>query len=145
LPTKKPSKDLSKEGINQPFKNTANNDRNKEDEMDVIKTDVIKRGEKIIIGPDSFGLRITISIPVYLEFPKKRLTQCLKQLRQTTLQLKNKQNRESWERIIKTGELLLQGEKPQDISLVLKLKPSTIKCYLLHLDYQMNKNKNMTG
>lgn len=113
--------------------------------MDVIKTGAIKKVEKTTIGPDSFGLRIAISIPVYLEFPKKKLAQCLGQLRQTTPGLKNKQNRESWERIIRTGELLLQGKKPQDISLVLKLKPSTIKCYLLHLDYQMDKNKNMTG
>lgn len=113
--------------------------------MNVIKTGTIKKVGKTTIGPDSSGLRITISIPVYLEFPKKKLARCLKQLRQTTPRLKHKQNRESWERIIRTGELLLQGEKPQDISLALKLKPSTIKCYLLHLDYQMNKNKNMTG
>jgi len=111
--------------------------------MRVIKTNTIRKVEKTIIGPDSLGIRITLNVPVYFEFPKKKLAQCLDKLRQTTPQLKNKWNRKSWERIIKTGELLLQGKKPAEISIALRLKPSTIKEYMRHLDYQMNKN--MTG
>ncbi|MDP2855534.1 MAG: hypothetical protein Q8N90_00205 [bacterium] len=111
--------------------------------MRVIKTDVVKKVEKITVRPDSLGIRIALSIPVYFEFPEKKLEQCLNRLRQTTPQIKNERNRKSWERIIRTGELLLQNKEPKEIATALGLELSTIKCYLHHLNYQMNKN--MTG
>jgi hypothetical protein len=107
--------------------------------MRVIKTDVVKKVKRTILKENSLGARIIMTVPIYFQFPEGKLKQCLRKLRRTTPQLKNKLNRESWKRIIKTGELLLQGKTPGGITTILELVPSTIKCYLQHLDYQMNK------
>lgn len=107
--------------------------------MRVIKTDVVKKTERIIARTDRFNIRICLSIPIYFEFPEIKLKQCLKKLQQTTPQIRNKYNRQSWERIIKTGELLLQDASPGEIATALELKPSTINCYLQQLDHQVNK------
>ncbi len=111
--------------------------------MRLIRTDAVKKVKRMTLKDNSLGAFITITVPIYFQFSENKLKQCLEELRQTTPQMKNRNNRESWERIIETGELLLQGKTPEEITIILGLGPSTIKCYLHHLDYQMNKN--MTG
>ncbi len=107
--------------------------------MRVIKTGVVKKVERIVARTEQFNVRICLNIPICFEFPEVELGLCLKKLRQTTPQIRNKYNRESWERIIKTAELLLNNKTPDDIAKILGLKASTVKSYFGHLDAAMNK------
>jgi len=111
--------------------------------MHVIKTDVIKKISKETVVKMPGSTHLLIESPIFFEFKEKSLRECLTKLRQAVPKIKNRWNRKSWQRVIKTGELLLQDKEPKEIAVVLGLAPSTIKRYLKHLDYEINKN--MTG
>jgi hypothetical protein len=107
--------------------------------MRIIKTGVVKKVERIVARTEQFDIRICLNIPICFEFSEVQLRLCLKKLQQTTPQIRNKPNRESWERVIRTAELLLNDKTPDDIAKILGLKASTIKSYLGDLDAAMNK------
>jgi len=108
--------------------------------MRIIKTNVVKKIPKEIIRKQPLFSRLIIyGLPIYFEFPEKDLRKCLKRLRRTVPQIKNLWNRGSWQRVIKTGELLLQNKEPNEIAAALGLALSTIKRYLNDLDGKINK------
>jgi len=111
--------------------------------MRVIKTNVIKKIPRTTIKKPEIGTIIIIGTPIYFEFSEKDLKDCLKKLQEEVPKIKNRRNRESWQRVAKTSELLLQDKEPNKIAVILGLAPSTIKRYLDDIDGEIKKN--MTG
>jgi len=106
--------------------------------MKIIRTEVIKGIQtKILKDPPH---TIIIKKTLFFEYREKDLLRCLNYIQRRMIPtLKNKFNRESWERTKMTCQLLSQDKEVNEVAETLGLAPSTIERYLSSIDYLIEK------